>query len=62
MSDHFDPWSSRHTDSPLAWSALGAVVATTHSVDLVTLVTCPFMRYHPAIVAQGAATVQAISG
>lgn len=61
MSDHFHPWLSRHTDSPLAWSALGAVAATTDSVDLVTLVTCPFMRYHPAIIAQGAATVQAIS-
>ena len=62
MSDHFHPWLSRHTDSPLAWSALGAVAATTEHVDLVTLVTCPYMRYHPAIIAQGAATVQEISG
>ena len=62
MSDHFHPWLSRHTDSPLAWSALGAVAATTERVDLVTLVTCPYMRYHPAIIAQGAATVQDISG
>ena len=61
MSDHFHPWLSRHTDSPLAWSALGAVAATTSQVDLVTLVTCPYMRYHPAIIAQGAATVQDIS-
>lgn len=61
MSDHFHPWLSRHTDSPLAWSALGAVAATTEAVDLVTLVTCPFLRYHPAIIAQGAATVQDIS-
>ena len=61
MSDHFHPWLSRHTDSPLAWSALGAVAATTNHVDLVTLVTCPYMRYHPAIIAQGAATVQDVS-
>ena len=61
MSDHFHPWLSRHTDSPLAWTALGAVAATTESMDLVTLVTCPFQRYHPAIVAQGAATVQILS-
>ena len=62
MSDHFHPWLSRHTDSPFAWSALGAVAATTEAIDLVTLVTCPLVRYHPAIIAQGAATVQAISG
>jgi G6PDH family F420-dependent oxidoreductase len=62
MSDHFHPWLSRHTDSPLAWTALGAVAARTEQVDLVTLVTCPFQRYHPAIVAEGAATVQELSG
>ena len=62
MSDHFHPWLSRHTDSPFAWSMLGAVADRTEQVDLITLVTCPFMRYHPAIIAQAAATVQAISG
>jgi G6PDH family F420-dependent oxidoreductase len=61
MSDHFHPWLSRHTDSPLAWSALGAVAAHTDRVGLVTLVTCPFLRYHPAIIAQGAATVALLS-
>ena len=61
MSDHFHPWLSRHTDSPFAWSALGAVAARTERVELVTLVTCPFMRYHPTIVAQASATIQLIS-
>jgi G6PDH family F420-dependent oxidoreductase len=61
ISDHFHPWLSRHTDAGLAWTVLGAVAARTERVDLVTLVTCPFVRYHPAIIAQGAATVQLLS-
>jgi G6PDH family F420-dependent oxidoreductase len=62
ISDHFHPWLSRHTDSPFAWTTLGAVAARTERVELVTLVTCPIQRYHPAIVAQAAATVQILSG
>lgn len=61
MSDHFHPWLSRHTDSPLAWSVLGAVAERTESIELITLVTCPFRRYHPAVIAQGAATVALLS-
>lgn len=61
MSDHFHPWLSRHTDSPFAWTALGAVANATERLELVTMVTCPFMRYHPAIIAQAAATVQALA-
>lgn len=62
ISDHFHPWLSRHTDSGFAWSVLGAVAARTEQVELVTLVTCPFVRYHPTIIAQAAATVQLLSG
>ena len=40
---------------------LGAVAQATHQVDLYSYVTCPTMRYHPAIVAQQAATVQTLS-
>lgn len=61
ISDHFHPWLSRHTDSPFTWTTLGAVAARTEQVELVTLVTCPIQRYHPAIVAQAAATVQILS-
>jgi alkanesulfonate monooxygenase SsuD/methylene tetrahydromethanopterin reductase-like flavin-dependent oxidoreductase (luciferase family) len=41
---------------------LGAIATATSRVDLVTAVTCPFVRYHPAIVAQAAATVACLSG
>ena len=45
---------------PLA--VLGAVAARTGELDLMTAVTCPIMRYHPAIIAQAAATVDLLSG
>ena len=61
ISDHFHPWLSTHTDSPFAWSVLGAVAHATTDLDLTTLVTCPFLRYHPAVIAQAAATVQLLS-
>jgi G6PDH family F420-dependent oxidoreductase len=62
VSDHFHPWLHSHPHSPYAWSVLGALAATTDAVDLISLVTCPFLRYHPAVVAQKAATVAALSG
>ena len=61
ISDHFHPWLSSHTDSPFAWSVLGAVADRTHNLKLATLVTCPMIRYHPAIIAQAAATIQIMS-
>jgi G6PDH family F420-dependent oxidoreductase len=62
ISDHYHPWLYSHEHSPYAWSVLGALAAQTEAVDLVSLVTCPTMRYHPAIVAQKAATIAAMSG
>lgn len=61
MSDHFFPWLSAQGHAPYAWSVLGAVAQVTERVDLMTYVTCPTMRYHPAVVAQKAATVQILS-
>jgi G6PDH family F420-dependent oxidoreductase len=61
ISDHFHPWLYSHGNSPYAWSVLGALAAVTERIELVSLVTCPIIRYHPAIVAQKAATVQAMS-
>lgn len=61
MSDHFHPWLSSHTDSPFAWSVLGAVAVRTERIELMSYVTCPFVRYHPAIIAQAAATIQLLS-
>ena len=61
MSDHYFPWLEEQGHSPYAWSVLGAVSQVTDQVGLMTYVTCPTMRYHPAVVAQKAATIQALS-
>lgn len=61
ISDHIHPWLDSHTDSPFAWSVLGAVAERTTAVELVSLVTCPFLRYHPAVIAQAAATIALLS-
>ena len=61
MSDHYFPWLSAQGHAPYAWSVLGAVAHVTERVELMTYVTCPTMRYHPAVVAQKAATVQLLS-
>ncbi|MDX3906650.1 MAG: TIGR03885 family FMN-dependent LLM class oxidoreductase [Pigmentiphaga sp.] len=54
-SDHFHPWSRRQGQSGYAWSWLGAALASTDCAGGV--VCCPFLRYHPAIVAQACATL-----
>ncbi|HYH33652.1 MAG TPA: TIGR03557 family F420-dependent LLM class oxidoreductase [Nocardioides sp.] len=61
MSDHYFPWLSAQGHAPYAWSVLGAVAQATQRVDLMTYVTCPILRYHPAVVAQKAATVGLLS-
>jgi G6PDH family F420-dependent oxidoreductase len=62
ISDHFQPWLEEQGHSPYAWSVLGAAAAVTERIGLMTYVTCPTVRYHPAIVAQKAATVGILSG
>jgi G6PDH family F420-dependent oxidoreductase len=60
-SDHYSPWLTSQGHAPYAWTVLGAVAQATTDVELMTYVTCPTMRYHPAVVAQKAATLQALS-
>src|SRR3569833_2796267 len=62
MSDHYSPWLDEQGHAPYAWSVLGAVTQTTERVELMTYVTCPTMRYHPAVVSQKAATEEAQKG
>jgi G6PDH family F420-dependent oxidoreductase len=61
MSDHFSPWRVEQGHAAYAWSMLGAVTQVTDRVELMTYVTCPLMRYHPAVVAQKAATIGLLS-
>ena len=62
ISDHYQPWLEEQGHSGYAWSILGAAAQATSTIGLMTYVTCPIRRYHPAIVAQKAATVQILSG
>jgi G6PDH family F420-dependent oxidoreductase len=61
VSDHFHPWVGEHEHSGFAFAMLGAIAARTSAIGLATGVTCPFIRYHPAIVAQAAATLAILS-
>jgi G6PDH family F420-dependent oxidoreductase len=60
-SDHFFPWLDEMGHSPHAWTVLGAAAQATSRIPLMTYVTCPSFRYHPAVVAQKAATLQLLS-
>src|SRR5215471_1295146 len=61
ISDHFSPWIDEQGHASFAWSVLGAVANATERLGLMTAVTCPIMRYHPAIIAQAAATLALLS-
>ncbi|CUU59831.1 F420-dependent oxidoreductase, G6PDH family [Parafrankia irregularis] len=61
LSDHFHPWLDVQGHSAFTWSMLGAIAERTERVGLATGVTCPTIRYHPAVIAQAAATVALLS-
>ncbi|MFJ1455738.1 TIGR03557 family F420-dependent LLM class oxidoreductase [Nocardia sp. N2S4-5] len=61
ISDHYHPWLDNQGHSPFAWTVLGAIAARTERIGLATGVTCPTVRYHPAIIAQAAATLALVS-
>jgi probable non-F420 flavinoid oxidoreductase len=54
-SDHWAPWSEEQGESGFAWSWLGAAMQAT-SLPF-GVVNAPGQRYHPAIIAQAAATL-----
>ena len=61
-SDHFHPWVDDQSAASFVWTWLGYVAARTERVELATSVTCPLFHYHPAMIAQAAATVDRLSG
>ena len=60
ISDHFHPWVPQQGNSSFMWSVLGGIAQATQRVSVGTGVTCPIMRFHPALTAQAAATVAAM--
>jgi G6PDH family F420-dependent oxidoreductase len=61
-SDHYQPWLDEQGHAGYAWAILGAAAQATERIGLMTYVTCPTIRYHPAVVAQKAATLGILSG
>jgi len=59
-SDHFHPWAHTNAASAFAWVWMAALAERTKRVEIGTSVTCPILRYNPAIVAQAFATLRAM--
>lgn len=62
VSEHFHPWVDDSSASGFAFSTIGAMAAATTKIGFATGVTTPLFRYHPAVVAQAAATLDRLSG
>ena len=61
VSEHFHPWVDDDSASGFAFSTIGAMAAVTDKIEFTTAVTTPLFRFHPAIVAQAAATLDRLS-
>lgn len=62
VSEHFNPWVADSGAAGFAFATLGALAQATTKIELMTAVTSPLFRYHPAVVAQAAATIDRLSG
>ena len=62
VSEHFHPWVDDQSASGFAFSTIGAMAQATKRLEFVTGVTTPLFRFHPAVVAQAAATLDRLSG
>jgi len=59
-TDHFHPWVDKGGHGCQAWVVLSAIGALTKGVALGTAVTCPTLRYNPAVLAQAFATLESL--
>jgi coenzyme F420-dependent glucose-6-phosphate dehydrogenase len=62
VSEHFHPWVDDLGASGFAFATIAAMAQATETIQFTTGVTTPLWRYHPAVVAQAAATLDRISG
>ncbi|HEY3910196.1 MAG TPA: TIGR03557 family F420-dependent LLM class oxidoreductase [Stellaceae bacterium] len=56
-SDHFQPWQSNERHAGEAWVTLAALGGRAQSSWMGTTVTCPILRYNPAVVAEAFASL-----
>ncbi len=59
-SDHFHPWAHTNAAGGFAWVWMTAAAERTRRLEIGTAVTCPILRYNPAIIAQAFATMRAL--
>jgi len=60
-SDHFQPWQANEQHSGAAWVTLGALSGHAQRIWMGTMVTCPTLRYHPAVVAETFASLSLLA-
>ncbi len=58
-ADHFQPWVPQQGQASFVWSVLSAIAERTVG-DFGPGVTCPSFRFHPAMIAQAAATLESM--
>ncbi|MFZ0021333.1 MAG: TIGR03557 family F420-dependent LLM class oxidoreductase [Acetobacteraceae bacterium] len=56
-SDHLQPWQANEGHSGQAWVTLGALSSQVSRTWMGTTVTCPILRYSPAVVAEAFASM-----
>src|ERR1700743_3200624 len=59
-SDHFQPWQANERHAGQAWVTLGALGQRTQHIWMGPTVTCPTLRYNPAVVAEAFATLSVL--
>jgi coenzyme F420-dependent glucose-6-phosphate dehydrogenase len=60
-ADHFQPWVPQQGNNSFVWSWMAALGQASTALTFGPGVTCPSFRFHPAIVAQAAATQAAMT-
>jgi coenzyme F420-dependent glucose-6-phosphate dehydrogenase len=61
VSDHFQPWRHQDGHAPFSMAWLAALGERTSRVTMGTSVATPTFRYHPSVVAQALATLDALN-
>src|SRR5690349_1268556 len=61
IADHYHPRTGGPGEASVVWSLIGAL-SRTLTVPIMTGVTCPIIRIHPAVLAQAVATSAVLTG
>ncbi|MGH9512339.1 MAG: TIGR03557 family F420-dependent LLM class oxidoreductase [Terriglobales bacterium] len=61
FSDHFQPWQANEKHSGQAWLTMSAIGQRTERIWMGTTVTCPTLRYNPAVVAEAFASLSLLT-